>query len=438
MNGDATESSDDSVGHFAEEARLAGLTLPVRRRTSLWQVAGICATILLVSVGIGVATGWMNLRPSNDLPPGLFGPQSCAGQAGQRVELEGATLADSDPLLTESLVDLTDQFFNAYGNCVEVSYSGSSLESGLAAMDSRMADFAVLESPPTLTQLNQIPYPVLVLPFGLASVTIGYNLPSLHGTLDLNGSVLAAIYSGTITTWNSPAIEALNPSVNLPAGLPISVLYRSDASPLNVAFSTYLADSSSAWNATVGSGSSVAFPIGTPVTSGTSMVERLTNVTGAIGYLATGTPLLADLGTATLQNPSGNLTSPSVPSVVSAAAGDANGTKSAGANWTGLSLLNAAGAASYPLSYLSYLVVYQDLGRTFAGTLNLLSAQWETTFLWWVVTDGGYLTAPLGFDQLPPGVVAMSQTVLEKVAFDGKSILETAEGSETGGETGEF
>jgi len=438
MNGVSTETSEDPVEEFVEQAGRAGLTLPARRRTSLWQVAAICATIVLISVGIGAATGWMNLRPTSSTPPGLFGPQSCAGQAGQRVQLQGATPPDSDPLLTQSLAYLSHQFFSSYGNCIQVSYPSSTGSSGLGPLDSRSADFAVLESPPTSAQLSQIPEPAYVLPFGLTSVAIIYHLPGLDGTLNLNGSVLGAIYSGGITTWNAPPIQKLNPSVDLPVGLPISVSYRSDATPLNAAFASFLAGSDPAWNASASSGSAVPFPIGAPEISETSLVDRVANVTGAIGYAEGGSSLPSDLGTANLENAAGNFTSPSAVCVVSAASAEAQETSSAGANWTGASLLDAAGNASYPLSYLSYLVVYQDLGRAFAGNLSLLSAQWEMTFLWWVVTDGGYLTAPLGYNQLPAGIVANSQTVLEKVAFDGKSILETGEGSEGGGETGEF
>jgi hypothetical protein len=44
----------------------------------------------------------------------------------------------------------------------------------------------------------------------------------------------------------------------------------------------------------------------------------------------------------------------------------------------------------------------------------------------------------MGTNELPGAVLTTSQLVLEKVAFDGKSVLENSEGSESGGETGEF
>ncbi|MCV7408386.1 hypothetical protein AWC05_05020 [Mycobacterium florentinum] len=40
---------------------------------------------------------------------------------------------------------------------------------------------------------------------------ISYNLPALTEHLKLDGKVLAAMYKGTIKTWNDPQISALNP-----------------------------------------------------------------------------------------------------------------------------------------------------------------------------------------------------------------------------------
>ena len=46
---------------------------------------------------------------------------------------------------------------------------------------------------------------------------VNYNLPGMKTPLNLNGTVLAQIYTGKITTWNDPAIAKLNPGVTLPS-----------------------------------------------------------------------------------------------------------------------------------------------------------------------------------------------------------------------------
>lgn len=437
MNGVSTDGGSDPVDEFSLQARQAGLTLPRRLRTKPTEVAAIVAVILLISVGVGVATGWMNLRPSNGAPPGLFGTQACAAQAGQRINLLASTPAGSDPVLSQSWTTLTDQFLASYGNCVQIRYSPSPASTDLEALASRSADFAILESAPTVGELQQLPDPTYVLPIGLSSVTIVYNLPGLNGPLNLNGSVLSQIYSGSIRQWNDPALEALNPTLQLPQGLSISVLARSDATPVNAAFSSFLAESNEAWNTTYGTGSAMDWPIGTGFSSGAALVAALANTTGGIGYVQTGTPLPTDLGAAEIENPFGNFTAASVSAVTSAASESTNLTQVAGGNWTGTSLLEAAGNASYPISFYAYLVVYQDLGRAFGGNLSSVSAQWELTFLWWVLTDGGYVTSSWGFDQIPLSIVLAAQVIMQKVTYDGKSVLDT-EAGESGGETGEF
>ena len=55
----------------------------------------------------------------------------------------------------------------------------------------------------------------------------------------LTGPLLADIFLGKITTWNDPAIAALNPGVTLPA-TKITVVHRSDGSGTTFNFVNYL------------------------------------------------------------------------------------------------------------------------------------------------------------------------------------------------------
>jgi len=70
-----------------------------------------------------------------------------------------------------------------------------------------------------------------------------YNLTNRAGqrttSLHLDSSVMAQIFTGTITKWDNPAIAALNPSALLPSS-PIVVVFRTDASGENFLFSDYL------------------------------------------------------------------------------------------------------------------------------------------------------------------------------------------------------
>lgn len=438
MNGasDAGPSESAAQDEFAAQARRAGLVLPTRRRLRLWEVAAITAAILLLSVAVGVATGWMNLRPNTEGPPGLFGPSACSGQPAKSV-VTGTIDPESDPTVPASFSEITQQFERSYGSCVQIEYGSSGSGAGLTAIGSRSADFAVLSSAPTPSQLALLPDPVYVMPEGVASVSIVYNLPILSEPLRLNGSILAGIFSGAIVSWNDPRLAALNPGSDLP-DLPISVVVRSGATPLNLALSSYLAEANRSWNSSVGTTSSPAWPVGTSVSSGTSEMESVANASGTIGYLATGTALPTGVAVSSLENPAGNFTAPVPSSVTAAAVSSSAQVNAEGGNWTGSSLVNAPGNASYPLAYFTYIVVYQDMGHAYSGSVSIVSAQWDLTFLWWAATDGGYLTESLGVNLLPAGLLAATEGTLEKVAYDGTSVLEGSEGSESGGETGEF
>ena len=78
---------------------------------------------------------------------------------------------------------------------------------------------------------------------------VNYNVPGVKAPLNLNGTVLAQIYTGKITKWNDPAIAALNKGVSLPA-TPIVTLHRADGSGSTFLFTSYLnAQDPSAWPA---------------------------------------------------------------------------------------------------------------------------------------------------------------------------------------------
>src|ERR1700749_1242360 len=70
--------------------------------------------------------------------------------------------------------------------------------------------------------------PAWDLPVGFGPLAVPYKVSGLP-RLNLAGPTTAKIFNGSITTWNDPAITALNTGTTLPA-LPIHVVFRSDQS----------------------------------------------------------------------------------------------------------------------------------------------------------------------------------------------------------------
>jgi phosphate transport system substrate-binding protein len=76
------------------------------------------------------------------------------------------------------------------------------------------------------------------LPMVAGPIAVVYNVAGVT-TLTLTPAILAQIFSGTISTWNDPAITAVNPGVSLPSAK-ITTVHRSDSSGTTDNFTKYL------------------------------------------------------------------------------------------------------------------------------------------------------------------------------------------------------
>ena len=80
--------------------------------------------------------------------------------------------------------------------------------------------------------------PAWNLPMVAGPIAISYNLPGVDG-LVLTPAIAADIFTGSITTWNDPAIAKANPGATLPSSK-ITVFFRSDESGTTENFTKYL------------------------------------------------------------------------------------------------------------------------------------------------------------------------------------------------------
>ncbi|WP_416362175.1 phosphate ABC transporter substrate-binding protein PstS [Mycobacterium sp.] len=88
--------------------------------------------------------------------------------------------------------------------------------------------------------------PAWNLPVVFGPIAVTYNINTVTA-LTLDGPTLAKIFTGAITAWNDPAIQALNTGFTLP-GEPIHVVFRNDESGTTDNFQKYLdAASNGAW-----------------------------------------------------------------------------------------------------------------------------------------------------------------------------------------------
>ena len=241
---------------------------------------------------------------------------------------------------------------------------------------------------------------------------VNYNLPGVGQHLKLNGKVLAAMYQGTIKTWNDPQIAALNPGVNLPA-TPVDPLHRSDGSGDTFVFTQYLSKQDpDGWGKSPGFGTTVSFPA-VPGALGENgaggMVSGCAQIPGCVAYIGVSYLDQANqkgLGEAQLANAAGNYLLPDAQSIQAEAASFASQTP---ANQV-MSLINGPAADGYPIVDYEYAVVY-------SGQKDAATAQTMQAFLHWTVTDGGnpsFLDTE-HMQPLPAAVAKLSDAQIAKI-----------------------
>lgn len=375
-------------------------------------IYAIIAVVIIVVAGLGAAYGLGYIGKKSSSPPGSCG-------TGQTVIGAGANFIF--PLVSAWEVG----YASASGN--KVSYSPVGAGTGITDITDKTVDFAATDDPLNASEVANLGGDtVLTLPISGGAETIVYNLPGLTAPISLNGSVLAQIYLGDITTWNSAPIAALNPSVSLPSNA-IQTVHRSDASGATFVFTNFLSDESSAWKSGPGAGIQIAWP-----NPSTPYVAKSSNSQLAAYVLATpysiGYSDLSDtlndpgLQFAKVQNPSGKFVLPTVADTTSAIQDIvANTTFPANsASWDSVTMLNAPAPGDYPLATLSYFFVYQALDKGYEPSEAKAKVIWQ--FLNWTIGPGQLDNTALYYAPLPPALVSLDQTGLKTLTYGGSAL----------------
>jgi len=249
------------------------------------------------------------------------------------------------------------------------------------------------------------------IPMGVNAIEVVYNLSGLTGPLNLNGTVLAQIYDGKITTWNDSAIKALNPGVTLPP-TKIVTIHRADSSGSTVLFAQYLnAQDPADWPSTLIS-STPTWPSapGSLAETGTgAMVSTAGSTPGSIAYVGVSYAsqiAAAKLTEAALANGAGKYTTATTAALTAAVdsfpAAPASGSEP---------LINTKAAAGYPVTGYEYAVV--NTTQTSTTQADLIQ-----NFLYWALTTGSSPTylGKVGFVPLPKATFDVAVSLITKIS----------------------
>jgi phosphate transport system substrate-binding protein len=248
---------------------------------------------------------------------------------------------------------------------------------------------------------------LLNIPLAISAQIIVYNLPGITAHVQLTGGVLSQIYQGKITTWNDPAIAALNPTITLPA-IPIVTLHRADSSGDTFLFSSFLSDTdANGWGKTLGFNTTITWPAAPGAlaeTGNSGMVAGCGQTPGCIAYVGIAyltQSLQAKLGYAALQNKDKQYELPTAAAIAAEAAAFVKQTPPNGT----ISLIYGKAKGAYPIINYEYAIV--KTAQTSTTTAKSIRSVLE-----WAInpTDGNsadYLSQ-VDFQALPASVEAQS------------------------------
>ncbi len=184
-----------------------------------------------------------------------------------------------------------------------VNYQSIGSGGGIKQISNRIVDFGASDKPLKTKELMK--KKLLQFPTVIGSIVVAHNIPDIADEkLKLKNSVVADIFSGKITKWNDPAIQADNAKLTLP-NEKIIVVRRSDGSGTTYNFTYYLSKSSDNWRNNFGTGKAIDWAVGIGGKGNEGVANLLKQTPYAIGYIETAYKEKSKLAAATLQSASG-------------------------------------------------------------------------------------------------------------------------------------
>ncbi len=317
------------------------------------------------------------------------------GTAGAQAQLtiNGAGATFPNPLYSK--------WFDAYRKIdpsVQINYQAIGSGGGQKQISEQTVDFGASDGPMSDESLAKAQGGKLLhLPTVAGAVVITFNVPGVKD-LKLDGPTIANIFLGKITNWNDAAIAAQNKGTKLPE-VDISVVHRSDGSGTSYIFTDYLSAISPDWKTKVGKNTSVSWPAGLGAKGNEGVSGQIKQTPGSIGYVELIYALQNKLPFADVKNADGEYVKATLESVTAALS-----TATIPDDFR-FSMVNAPGKTSYPISGVTWLLVYEQQKDAAKGKKLV-------EFLKWAYKDGEGMAKTLDYAPLPDSVRAK---VVERV-----------------------
>ncbi len=316
--------------------------------------------------------------------------------AAQNINAAGATFP----------YPIYNRWFSEYAQAhpsVKINYQSIGSGGGIKQVSEGTVDFGASDGPMSDQQLAEAKVKVMHIPTVLGAVVPIYNLAGVSKPLNFSPDVIADIYLGKITKWNDGRIAKDNPGVNLPGGAILPV-YRSDGSGTTYIFTDYLSKVSPEWQSKVGKGTSVKWPTGIGQKGNEGVAGMVRQTPGSFGYVELIYALQNKMEYGAVKNQAGKFLRGSPEGVTAAAAASA---KNMPADYR-VSITNAPGADSYPISSFTWLLVPKQFADPAKGKA-------VHDFLEWMLDHGESEASGMGYAPLPAAVQTMVRKTITTV-----------------------
>ena len=319
------------------------------------------------------------------------------GAAGaQKITAAGATFP----------YPIYNKWFTEYAKAhpgVEINYQSLGSGAGIKQVSEGTVDFGASDGPMNDQQLAEAKVKVMHVPTVLGAVVPVYNIPGASKDLNFTGDEIADIYLGKITKWNDARLVKDNPGANLPdkAILPV---YRSDGSGTTYIFTDYLSKISPEWSSKVGKATSVKWPAGIGQKGNEGVAGMVRQTPGSFGYVELIYALQNKMAYGAVKNLAGKFLQGSPDGVTAAAAASA---KTMPADYR-VSITNAPGATSYPISSFTWLLIPKQFADPAKGAA-------VKGFLTWMLEHGESEATGMGYAPLPVQVQTMVKKTITTV-----------------------
>jgi phosphate transport system substrate-binding protein len=353
---------------------------------------------------------------------------ACAGQAttatqsaqASSVTLNGAGATFPLPVYTE-----WNYAYQYVDPSVVLNYQGIGSGGGKKAIIDNTVDYAgsdsLLKDEEYTAGKDLQMYPMLA-----GAVVPIYNLSDLTPEdpgLVLDGDTLTGIYNGVITSWDNPAIVALNPELaSKLTDKPITAVHRSDGSGTTEIFTKFLASVSEDWKNNVGAGPAIEWPVdkagnGIGGKGNQGVAAAVQNTPNSIGYVELSYAVSNNIPFAQMVNQAGKTVTADAASLASAM-DDFSGNFS---DKLTTDIVNGPGEGTWPIAGYTYIILHTTSMQDCTKAQKLLE------YLNWALTDPGAAqrASDLGYSVLPDSVRQQVLAKLGEVTCNGQPVMST-------------